>query len=305
MKTIAIFCHDPGGAELISSWINKNKKNYQFLFYLKGPAIKIFQKKIKNLSICKNRRKALLANIFLCGSGWKTTFELDGLILGKKYKKKTIVFLDYWKNYKRRFKKKKYFFPDIFWVTDNYAKIRAELEFKNSKIVVKKNYFFLDLKKFYLNKSIKKKNKRLKRKIILYLSEPILEHSVKWFENKNFWRYDEFDALKFFLKNYDNIFQNIKKIILRLHPFEKIDKYNNLCSKFSHKVKIEINNKVDLATQIYKSDIIIGCQTTAMVLALYLKKKVFCSIPPKGKKSDLPFKNILYLRDAICKKSKL
>lgn len=302
MKIIAIFCHDPGGAELISSWVNQNKKNYQFFFYLKGPAIKIFQKKIKKISIYKNIRKALLADIFLCGSGWKTTFELDGLILGKKYKKKTIVFLDYWKNYKRRFKKKKYFLPDIFWVPDNYAKTRAELEFKNSKIIVKKNYFFLDLKKLYLKKSIKKK-KKLRDKIILYLSEPISEHSIKWFARKNFWRYDEFGALKFFLENYHNIFKNIKKIILRPHPSEKLNKYDNFFPKFSHKVKIEVNNEVDLMTQICESDIIIGCQTTAMVLALFLKKKVFCSIPPKGKKSDLPFKNILYLRDMICKKS--
>ena len=100
--------------------------------------------------------------------------------------------------------------------------------------------------------------------------------------------------------NYDQVFKNVTKIIVRPHPSEKSNKYDNVCSKFSNKIKIEITNKEDLIAQIYKSNAVVGCQTAAMVLALYLKKKVFCSIPPKGKKSDLPFKNIFYLRDTIC-----
>ena len=132
MEIIAIFCHDPGGAELISSWTNQNKKNYQFLFFLKGPAIKIFKKKIKNLSICTNLRKALSANIFLCGSGWQTTFELDGLILGKKYKKKLSFFWIIGKITEGDLKKKSIFYMIYFGYPINMQKKELSL---NSKIL--------------------------------------------------------------------------------------------------------------------------------------------------------------------------
>ena len=43
----AIICHDAGGAEFISSYIRKNK--IEGIYVLEGPAIKVFEKKIRNI----------------------------------------------------------------------------------------------------------------------------------------------------------------------------------------------------------------------------------------------------------------
>jgi hypothetical protein len=40
-----------------------------------------------------------------------------------------------------------------------------------------------------------------------------------------------------------------------------------------------------------------GCHTSAMVLALSVKKKVISTVPIKNKIYDLPHKNIIFLRD--------
>lgn len=45
-RKIAVFAHDAGAAELISSYL-KSKKIPNIKFCLKGPAIKIFEKKFK------------------------------------------------------------------------------------------------------------------------------------------------------------------------------------------------------------------------------------------------------------------
>ena len=44
---LGVFSCDPGGAEILSSWLSNYKGDY--IVCLKGPAILIFKKKIKNL----------------------------------------------------------------------------------------------------------------------------------------------------------------------------------------------------------------------------------------------------------------
>ena len=43
---ICLVSHDVGGAELLSRWSRNSKK--KFLYCIKGPAIKIFKRNIKN-----------------------------------------------------------------------------------------------------------------------------------------------------------------------------------------------------------------------------------------------------------------
>ena len=62
MKRFLVVSHDAGGAELISSYLKHNQK--QFDYFLKGPALLVFKRKFKknfknykNSSLEKKNRK--------------------------------------------------------------------------------------------------------------------------------------------------------------------------------------------------------------------------------------------------------
>ncbi len=44
---IAVISHDAGGAEILSSYVSRNKLRYKLI--LEGPAVTIFKRKIKNV----------------------------------------------------------------------------------------------------------------------------------------------------------------------------------------------------------------------------------------------------------------
>ena len=86
-KIFGVVSHDAGGAEVLSSWILNNKKEYRYC--LKGPALKIFKKKkikIKNQSIKNLEKKSDFLNT---STSWPETLELKEIkILNKKKKNK-------------------------------------------------------------------------------------------------------------------------------------------------------------------------------------------------------------------------
>ena len=63
----------------------------------------------------------------------------------------------------------------------------------------------------------------------------------------------------------------------------------------------KINNKESLIEQILNSDLIVGCETMAMIVGVIAKKRVISIIPPGGKKCSLPHREIEHLQ-AIKKK---
>jgi len=51
-KKVAIFYHGAGGRRVISLWVKENFKRYKFFFFIKGPALAIFKKKLKTIKVC-------------------------------------------------------------------------------------------------------------------------------------------------------------------------------------------------------------------------------------------------------------
>ena len=60
-----------------------------------------------------------------------------------------------------------------------------------------------------------------------------------------------------------------------------------------------LDNSLTLAEAIAWSNVVAGCQTYAMVLALAAGRKVICSIPPKVANCVLPQTEIVKLADLI------
>ena len=83
---ITIVSHDAGGAEIISDWVLKQKKNFNYI--LKGPAIKIFKRKIKNIKISKSLKFIKKSKEIITGSSWGDLIEIKAIKLAKNIKLK-------------------------------------------------------------------------------------------------------------------------------------------------------------------------------------------------------------------------
>ena len=289
---ILVVSHDAGGAEILSSWLKRKIKKNNFFFVLKGPALNIFKKKLGNIKRLqeKNVKDIRFKKIFTSTS-WDSNIEKKYIKYGLMKKIPIFCFLDHWNNYKERFIiKGKLYLPDVIYVSDKYAFNIAKKTFKKTKITLIKNFYKYDLLKKIKTK-IKKINKITN---ILYVSEPIRQHAIKQHKNPLFWGYDEFSSLNFFFSEIKKFIDQNFIVIFRKHPSEKINKYNEILSRYSKNFKIIISKNQDLYKDIGRSHVIVGNQSMAMIMGIFAEKKVLSTLPKNSKKL-LPHKKIIYM----------
>jgi len=291
-NNVTLVAHDAGGAEILSSWAILQKKNYSFC--IEGPALNIFKRKfgeIKNQNLDEALKKS---NLLVCGTSWESRIEIDAIEISKRNKIKSIAILDHWVNFKERFFiGEKLIIPDELWVVDVKAKSIAKNFFPSTKILQIPNYYMNDIVS-------EAKNKQLffKSTAILYICEPIRRHNTIKLQHVKEQKYNELDAIDFFLENISAISKENKQIIFRPHPSEKPEDYKWIINKYD-RYNIEISEDKNLIEDICRSAIVLGCESMAMVVALKLNKRVISSIPIKGLKHCLPFKKIEYLYKLI------
>ena len=109
------------------------------------------------------------------------------------------------------------------------------------------------------------------------------------YNDENYFGYTEVDALEYFLKNIDRLGKKVSKILLKPHPSETARKYDWV-KNFNFNISIAMNKS--LTECINESNTVVGCDTMALVVALYGDRRVISSIPPGGKKGVIPFKGI-------------
>ena len=297
MSKIAVVCHDAGGAEIISSWLKNN--SIKFSAHLEGPAKKIFEKKFNNNNNNNNNLDEMIKNSewLLCGTSWQSDLENIAINISRMHKKKSVSFLDHWVNYKERFAyKNNFIFPDEIWVGDSIAKDIAKNIFSHISIKQMKNEYLIDIQKQLqiLGPAPKKPTK-----MALYVCEPISEPAKIQYDDENYFNYNEESALKFFLNNLELL--KINNILLRPHPSETSEKY--LWAKSFSPIPLVISNSLDLLEDIHQADLVVGCESMAMVIGLMAKKRVISSIPPHGRRCILPHPEIEILDNIIEKTS--
>lgn len=263
-KKILIVSNDAGGAEIISQYIKNFKLKCRY--FLKGPAIKIFQKKIPYLKLIKNI-KIKDYDLVITGTSLNNNLEYNIIKLSKENKIKVISFLDHWVNYISRFKRRnKICLPDEIIVGDKDAKIIALKVFKKTKITFCKNYY---LESFRENKNLRKKSQN-----ILYVSSNIDSIKKKKITDKKI-------LAKIIDKLIKNEFGKIQKLIIRKHPSENFKKFNYL-KLLKCKFEIQYDKNLYLNDSLKKTNFIIGMNSMALVAAkinglktinLYIDKK--------------------------------
>ncbi|MBI5447673.1 MAG: hypothetical protein HY939_02965 [Gammaproteobacteria bacterium] len=288
-----VVSHDAGGAEIISSYIRQ--QNIDCLFVLDGPAKKIFESKLG-----PTKQENLYAAIqqseqILCGTSWQSELEFNAIKYARSQSKRSVAFLDHWVNYKERFiRNDEVCLPDEIWVGDAVAETLAKTVFPDIVIKMIDNPYLKEIKQILSNIPIKE---RLSDEIVvLYVCEPIRDHAFKQYGDQHYWGYTEEEALKYFLTHCNKVHKRISRIVIRPHPSEPREKYRWVQNEFG--LPIEIGNQT-LLEEIINSDMVVGCQTMAMVVGLLAKKHVICSIPPGGAKCNLPHSEIIHLQSIV------
>lgn len=298
MKHITIVCHDAGGAEILSSWLRRAKCYAHVV--VTGPAEKIFKSKCPQVQFSSLDDVLAKTSWLITGTSWQNKFELNAILKAKSLGIKTVTFLDHWVNYLERFKyKKKIILPDEIWVGDKDAENIAKKVFVKTPVILKSNPYFCDVIDKISNLNKKKIN--FKKIRILYVCEPTSVHASSKYGNARYWGYTEDDALRFFFENILKIFQSVDLITIRPHPSEREEKYywvNDLTN-----LSIKFGGKKDLIEEIFESNVVVGCETTALVVGLMANKRVISSIPPTGHPCQLPHSGIENLPNLIGEKT--
>jgi hypothetical protein len=290
----AIAAHDAGAANHIIAWLKNlpNDQVDQIDACVAGPAFSLWLKAFPDSKISTISDSLSDAKLLISGTGWQSSLEHEARKLARNLGIKSVAVIDHWTNYRDRFiRDGEEALPDEIWVTDAYAKKLAANYFSNLLIVQLPNLYLESIvAEVYLQEAsvIKSAITRL-----LYVLEPIRQ---VWGTGDQL---GEFQALDFFIKNINLLAVGEHLLIkLRPHPSDSIGKYSQWIESQKN-LDVSLDNSLTLAEAIAWSDVVVGCQTYAMVVALAAGRRVICSIPLGVATCVLPQTEIIKLADLI------
>lgn len=288
---LAIVAHDAGAANHIIAWVKKLSSN-QIYACVEGPALPLWERAFPGTRVSALPDAISNAKFLISGSGWASNLEHCGRRMARNLGIKSVATIDHWTNYRGRFTRNdEEVLPDEIWVVDDYAKKLAEREFPKQRILQMPNCY-LD----GLAREVQSKGAAFKKGTecnLLYVLEPI--HQA-WGPSEQL---GEFQALDFFIKNLEllQLGSNLS-IRLRPHPSDPVGKYDQWIEGQKNK-KLSLDDSPILAESIAWSDVVVGCQTYAMVVALAVGRRVISSIPPWALPCVLPQAGIIKLADLV------
>ena len=286
---ICIVSHDAGGAENVAAYL-ADQNDMEAMFVLAGPAVKVFERRMGDIKIVDLEEAIAACDWCLCGTGWQSDLEWKAIALARKAGKRTVAFLDNWVNYRERFtRNNEKALPDEIWVADEHAKKMAEQIFPDLIIKQQQDRRLETLVSEI--KSLETEQPAHGCAHVLYVLEPVRQ---AWglLEKPG-----EFMALDYFMEHKDRLDLGADLLIrLRPHPSDPAGKYDCWIDCYGDSnISITLDSCSTLAESIAWSDIVVGCQTYAMVIALAAGKQVVSSIPDWVPQCVLPQAEIIRL----------
>jgi len=280
-KKVLVIVHDAGGAEIISAYIEKHMDEINFQSYVAGPAKLIFEREHIPIFNIENDRAAI-ANVveknidaiyLISGTMGRTLMELIAVQEAKRAGLHAVAYLDSWVNYRERFLYPETGWqnnlPDELWVGDIEAQAMATKLFPSSlSIKLVPNEYFAKILSNY--KDLRPKDPG---RCILFVSKSCDEDAL---------------AFSWLLKAVSSM-QNKPIIRLRFHPYDDRKWFRPFERALD--TKIEISGEQDLASDLAQTQVVVGLETTALVVAILCGLKSIC-ICPDGTKVTLPFLKI-------------
>jgi hypothetical protein len=182
--------------------------------------------------------------------------------------------------------------PDEIWVGDRIAEELAEKTFAGVRIRLVENPYFQDIREDLarFSKTAAPAPEGLR---VLYVCEPVREHARVLHGNERHLGYVEEEAIRYFLSNIAVLGQPIDTIVIRPHPAEPANKYEWVRGEVN--LPIKMGGAKPLIEEILQCDIVVGCESMAMVVGLMAGKRVISCIPPGGRACHLPHPEIQHL----------
>jgi hypothetical protein len=295
---VAIVAHDAGGAEILASYVAQNNIRYKLV--LEGPAVNVFKRWLETVEICTLEEAISACDWCLCGTGWQSDLEWRAMEQAHNAQKRAVAFLDHWTNYPQRFVRNGIrHLPDELWVGDEDAERLAREHFPCTPIQLVPNPYFIELKRKIADLQMSEGPVSDGGKKILLVCDNISDHARLRHGDERYWGYTEFDAIEYFLENIDVLGDPVDRVVIRPHPSDISGKYDWLLDKYPDIVKLSAGKP--LIEEIVGSDVVVGCESMALVIGLLAQKKVVSCIPPGGPVCRLPQTDILHLRELVKK----
>jgi hypothetical protein len=293
---VAIISHDAGGAEILASYVSQHEIICRFV--LEGPAVNVFRRRLGAVDICSLDDGLSACDEILCGTSWQSDLEWRAIEQAQRAGKRAVAFLDHWINYPERFLRNEVqHLPDELWVGDVETERLAREHFPNLPIRLEPNPYFIDIRRQIAELEVRKDSSAGNGKAVLYVSENISEHGRVVHGNERYLGYTEFDAIEYFLEHIDVLGEAIERVVIRPHPSDRNGKYDYLANRYSDIV--QLSDGKPLLNEVAEADIVVGSQSTAMVVGLWAHKKVISCIPPGGPECNLPQEQIVIFRELV------
>lgn len=311
-KIAFVVCYEAGAAQIISSFLKANKCAQTINYCLYGPALIIFEQKLGKIDVhpldtIKSLDSGL--DIVITGRSFVPDLEREAIKLAKATGIKVATFLDHWVNYEDSFipvsrrlnlsnEEFLSYLPDEVIIGDRYAsELLKKTRIPGSSVRYIENEYFRDLELLFKNR----KPVTQKVKQILYVSEPVYDDLKKIYGNGNLWGYNEFDVLKEIV-SFTPTFKQLgfTRLVIRLHPNEKKDKYLEILRGFEGKTDFEVSVSTNksLEEDILGSQMVLGMESMALVIAILAGVKAVSYLPRSSiKKCSLPHKELSKIDD--------
>ena len=230
------------------------EKLYEFKFIKINKLVQL--KKIKHDKI----------SLIITGSAIGNSLDKKLINFSKSNKIKSISIIEHWTNYKKRFLlNKKYIYPDFIFLNDKQAYNNAlKKGLPKNKLIIAGNPYLSNFsnKKIMGGKIRKKFDNLRKKKVYLFLSENISSQNNNQIEN---YKIDEFLAVK-------KITKYLKKneyLIIKLHPEEKLNKFDKLKKK-----NVIITKNMNYSEMVKLPKYIIGLKTIMLIKLAAQRKNI-------------------------------
>lgn len=286
---VLVIAHDAGAAEIIVAHLVHERDKLVIHAFIAGPAVLVFRregipyKKAPNgkAKIMELLRKHADVDLVLLGTGWMTSIESDALKAVKQLGMKHAVYLESWVNYRERFgypeRGWRKNLPDEIWVGDREAFSMAQKYFPKTRLRYIPNRYFMKMVARYKEEKAKLTSRP---DAILFLSDSTPESDV---------------ALRKLL-DFLLLSPKAKNLVVRLHPADPKDRYNELLARYKTKIRLKVSREKDIVRNLISARLVIGTETVALVVALLVGVKTV-SLVSKGKRPQLPFPEIVRVQN--------
>lgn len=280
--------NDAGGSEVVAAWVLA-RPEHQYEFFLGGPSIQIFQKRM-GADLRYQGHDQIQSRLSECDrvittSSWGSDIEKQVWIWAKRMKVHSVLYADGWADFRNGFRLEgRDYFPDEIWVTNEYARENMiRVGAPRERIEIVPNFYLKQIvDRIHIIESNLKISKPVNR--VLYCCENISACESAYEIKEGVIRgYDEIEALDGFLnlavQGAMGVDPNIR---IRPHPSETFEKYEKIRASFKT-LKTEFSTPgVSLEEDIAWATQVVGCETTALAVALECNKRSISCIPAKA-----------------------